>query len=319
MTSDENERVTVVYVNDVSSMETMSIYRAVADDHGGVRVLFRNDLDLVCDSAVASTIDLILVGTERLRVEDVDACVNLRGVHKLGTGVDNVPLEHLQASGIPFRNNQGLNALQVAEHCVAVMLAHYRRLLVADRGLRDGRWLKPVLRTSLSSLAGRTVALAGFGATAREITRLLEPWGCVFRAHDPYVAAAVFEAHGVGACSTLEDAATGADILSLHLPLTPSTVGSVGPIVLSRLNRGGLVVNTSRAGVLDLDALARLLDSDPEAGAALDVFDSEPLAAEDRVLQLPRTTLTPHIAGASRELIQRHFTESINAWSEEEQ
>jgi D-3-phosphoglycerate dehydrogenase / 2-oxoglutarate reductase len=312
-------RARVVFVNDVLSDETIWVYQEEATERGDVELLFRNEVGQLEDSPLASTIDLILVGTERLRVEDVDACVNLQGVHKLGTGVDNVPIEHLRMLGIPFRNNQGVNANQVAEHCVAMMLAHYRQILVADRGLRSGVWLKPVLRTSLSSLSGRTVALAGFGATAREVTRLLRPWGCTFKAYDPYVASTMFEDLDVLGCATLEDAADGSDILTLHLPLMPSTERVVGSSVLSRLNSGGLVINTSRAGVLDLDALSAFLDLDPEAGAALDVFDAEPIEVGDRVLRLPRTILTPHIAGASRELIRLHFAAAINSWSKEEQ
>jgi D-3-phosphoglycerate dehydrogenase len=305
----------VVLVNDSCSPETRQVYEQAEVRHPGLELRFRDDLEPRRAPELAAEIDLVLVGTQRFEAADLEFLPRLRGVHKLGTGTDNVPVEELERRGIRFANNHGLNAAQVAEHCVALALCHVRRVLDADRSLREGLWIKRELRPTLASLRGRTVALVGFGAAARELARLLQPWGCRMRAFDPNLPETAFAGTGVARAATLREAASGAQLLSVHVPLVDGTKGLIGWEVLRLLAPDALVLNTSRAGVVDTTALERFLEENPTAGAGIDVFAAEPADADDPVLRFPRTVLTPHIAGASKGLIEEHLDRAIDEWT----
>ena len=260
------------------------------------------DATLVTDrprllAAVADAEALVVRDRTRVDAEVLAAAPRLRVVGRLGVGTDNLDLEALAARGVAVRLATGANAVSVAEHVIGALLVLSRPAFGATARLAAGEWP----RTELigREVSGRTLGLVGFGATAREVARRAAALGMAIVASDPMVPDG-----GPGVTMMDLDALLAAsDAISVHAPLLPATRGLIGAAALARLPEGALLVDTSRGGVVDHDAVVAALRSGHLAGAALDVFPDEPLtpALAARYVDVPGLVLTPHLAGVTRE------------------
>lgn len=245
-------------------------------------------------------------------VELLDAAPRLRTVGRLGVGTDNLDLEALEARGVKVHLATGANAVSVAEHVIGALLFLSRPSFTATARVAAGGWPRPELIGR--ELAGRTLGLLGFGATARAVAHRAAALGMTIATADPMVTDP-----GPGVTLLEPDALFGAaDALSVHAPLLPSTRGMVGEAAIGRMPEGALLVDTSRGGVVDHDAVIAGLRSGRLAGAALDVYPSEPLSAEEgaRYVDVPGLLLTPHLAGVTLESnvrISRMIAEAVVA------
>lgn len=260
------------------------------------------DATLVSDrarllAAVADADALIVRDRTQVDVELLDAAPRLRTVGRLGVGTDNLDLETMKARGIAVHLATGANAISVAEHVIGALLFLSRPSFATTARVIAGEWP----RTELigRELAGRTLGLLGFGATARAVAQRAAALGMAIVASDPVVTDA-----GPGVTLLEPDALFAAsDALSVHAPLLPSTRGLVGERTLGLMPVGALLVDTSRGGVVDHDAVVAALRSGHLAGAALDVHPVEPVdaAAGARYAGVPGLLLTPHLAGVTHE------------------
>jgi len=260
------------------------------------------DATLVSDrarllAAVADADALIVRDRTQVDVELLDAAPRLRTVGRLGVGTDNLDLETMKARGIAVHLATGANAISVAEHVIGALLFLARPSFATTARVIAGEWP----RTELigRELAGRTLGLLGFGATARAVAQRAAALGMAIVASDPVVTDA-----GPGVTLLELDALFAAsDALSVHAPLLPSTRGLVGERTLGLMPVGALLVDTSRGGVVDHDAVVAALLSGHLAGAALDVHPVEPVdaAAGARYDGVPGLLLTPHLAGVTHE------------------
>ncbi|HEY6219698.1 MAG TPA: NAD(P)-dependent oxidoreductase [Gemmatimonadaceae bacterium] len=221
----------------------------------------------------------------------------LRMISIWGTGYEHVDLVECRARGITVTNTPGANAHAVAEHTVVLMLAALRRLPEMDRTLRAGVWP----REHLSQLEGKTVGLVGLGMIGLRVGALLRPFGVKLLAwtrskNDPRAEA--IGARWVPAEVLLREA----DIVSLHLRLTPETTNFLDAKRIAMMKPGVLLVNTARAGLVEKGALITALQAGKIA-AALDVFHTEPVPADDPLLDLAMV-VTPHNAGNTTEAIE---------------
>jgi D-3-phosphoglycerate dehydrogenase len=227
------------------------------------------------------------------------ACPNLQLVSVWGTGTDHIDLAACRARSVSVTSTPGVNAHAVAEHAVALMLALMRRIPPMDRDLREGGWA----RAPLVQLEGRTVGLVGLGAIASRLAALLVPFGVKLLAtslRPDEGRAATLGARAVPIETLLRES----DVVSLHLRVTPDTTGYIGRERLALMKSGAFLVNTARGALVDTPALIEALSSGRLAGAALDVYEEEPLRAGDPLLALPNVVLTPHVAGMTREVIE---------------
>lgn len=235
----------------------------------------------------------------RVDAEVMDASPQLKVISKHGVGVDNIDIQAAAARGIPVLVATGANAVSVAEHAIALLLAAVKRILPLDSGLRAGRWEKPGF--SGREIAGSTMGLMGMGAIAQATGRIGKGLGLKLIGYDPYAPDSAFEALGATRCATFEDMLTQTHILSLHCPLTDKTRGILNADALARMPAGGYVINTARGGLIDEAALVASVQSGHLAGAGLDTFAVEPPAPDHPFFAVPEIILTPHIGGVTRQ------------------
>lgn len=227
------------------------------------------------------------------------ACRNLEMVSIWGTGTDNVDLDAAGRHGVTVTNTPGTNALAVAEHALALMLALARRIPRIEREMRQGQWPRELL----TQLLGKTVGVFGVGTIGARVVALtraigMEPLGFSLRGDSEHVVAA-----GARPASK-EEILRDADVVTLHLRLVPETRGFLGRRELGSMKRSALLVNTGRGALVERDALMEALSQGKIAGAALDVFHDEPLKPGDPLLALDNVVLSPHNAGQTPEVIR---------------
>ncbi|HVT40957.1 MAG TPA: phosphoglycerate dehydrogenase [Gemmatimonadaceae bacterium] len=223
-------------------------------------------------------------------------CARLRLISIWGTGTDNVDLAACRRRRVCVTNTPGVNANAVAEHTLGLILAVTRRIPAMDAEIRAGQWP----RAQLAQLEGKTLGLVGLGAIGRRVAMLAAPFGMQLLAATTGPDAGRAEAVGAKHVP-IEAVLRESDIVSLHLRLTDQTAGIISRDRIALMQPSAFLVNTARAGLVDREALAEALRHGRLAGAALDVFHQEPIAADDELRSLTNVVLTPHSAGMTRE------------------
>ncbi|MHB1666608.1 MAG: hydroxyacid dehydrogenase [Thiomonas sp.] len=244
---------------------------------------------------------LIVRNRTRVDAELLAAAPQLRVVGRLGVGLDNIDLTACAARDIQVIPASGANAQAVAEYVIATAMLLLRGAYLSSAEVAAGAWPRAHLSEG-REIAGKTLGLVGFGDIGRCTARLAVALGMRVLAHDPMV-----ELHSpmwaqTGAARRELDALLAeSDVVSLHVPLTPQTHNLIDAGKLALMRSGAVLVNTARGGVIDEQALAAALRSGQLGGAALDVFEHEPLAAGSPLAGLRNLILTPHVAGVTRE------------------
>src|SRR5262244_3795294 len=227
----------------------------------------------------------------------MDKAPKLRVIGRAGVGVDNIDLDAATKAGIAVMNTPGANAIAVAEHTIALMLAMARNISRADSTTRAGKWEKKSLQGT--ELRGKTLGIIGLGRIGMEVARRARAFGMNLIAHDPFVAAAVARELDIQ-LADLDHLYAAADYITLHVGLTPQTAGMINAQALGKMKKGVRIVNCARGELVDETALAAALKSKHVAGAALDVFTTEPPKGST-LLGLENVLATPHIAGSTNE------------------
>ena len=278
------------------------------------------DPDLVDDRAgllglVADADGLIVRNRTQVDAPLLDVGPRLRVVGRLGVGLDNIDLDACSARSIAVRPAVGANADSVAEYVIAAALALVRGVFMSTGAVVAGEWPRVAL-TGLE-IQGRTMGLIGFGDIAQRVAARARALGMSVVAHDPFLQPDD-TAWAMAQSETFEGVLTRADVVSLHVPLTDETSGLIGRSALDMMPQTAVLVNTSRGGVVDEEALVEALRSGTIRGAALDVFATEPVdaASGERFFGVPNLLLTPHIAGITEESHQRVSSMVANAVAE---
>jgi phosphoglycerate dehydrogenase-like enzyme len=269
--------------------------------------------DELAERVVAGGFDAVVVEAEFVTRDVLEAAPGLRVVASARGKPVNVDLAAATELGRVVLGTPGRNADSVADLCMGMLLDRVRHISAAARLVRDGGWavgldddsLVPYIRFRGMELAGRRLGLLGFGAVARALARRARAFGMEVQAHDPFVDAAVMEAHGVVPLE-LDALLATSEVLSVHVERTPQTVGMLSAERLRALPRGAVLINTARAQVVDQDAIVALVAEGHLAAAALDVVAPEPLPAAHPLLGDDRILVLPHIGGATHDVVRRH-------------
>lgn len=253
---------------------------------------------------------LVVRSATRVDAELLAAAPALRVVGRAGTGTDNIDLEAATRAGIQVVNAPNANSLSAAEHTLALLLALARRVPEGDRSVRSGGWERK--RLAGVELAGKTLGVVGLGRIGRLVAERARAFGMNLLIFDPFVLEDPASAPGAERAAGLEDLMARSDFVTLHVPLTGETRGLIGEEALRHARPGLRLVNTSRGGVVDEAALAAALHAGRVAGAALDVFASEPPAGSP-LLTLPQVVVTPHLGASTVEAQARAGVEVAGA------
>jgi D-3-phosphoglycerate dehydrogenase / 2-oxoglutarate reductase len=241
---------------------------------------------------------LIVRSAVKVNTEVLSKAPKLRVVGRAGVGVDNVDLPAATAAGVLVMNTPGGNAVSVAEHTIALMLGLARALPQASASTKSGKWEKKKFLGS--ELRGKTLGVIGLGSIGRELVKRAAPFEMRIIASDPYVSSLTAADLHVELVD-LKVLYQQSDYISLHMALTPETQRMINKSALDSMKTGVRIINCARGELIDTAALQDAMASGKVAGAGLDVFEKEPPAAEEPILQQENLIATPHIGGSTEE------------------
>jgi D-3-phosphoglycerate dehydrogenase len=265
----------------------------------GVTIVDRRDRRLASILPELAQADALLTeGLERIDAGVIASLDRCRVISVYAVGTDGVDVAAATARGIVVANVPGYCATEVAEHTLALILATWRRLRRAQYVARSGSWALDDLMP-IRQLTGRTLGLLGYGQIAREVAVRARALGLNVLAHDPYLGGGSAD-QNVLLCGR-EELLRASDILSIHLPATAETIGSVDAAAFALLPDGAILVNAGRGAVVDEVALLAALRSGRLSGAGIDVLTSEPPPVGHPLLALDSVICTPHMAYYSEE------------------
>jgi (S)-sulfolactate dehydrogenase len=244
---------------------------------------------------------LIVRNRTQVRGALLDALAKARVVGRLGVGLDNIDVPACEAKKIKVIPATGANALAVAEYVIATAMMLRRASYLSTNAVVEGKWPRNALSNGRET-AGSTLGLIGFGSIGQLTAQLAKAIGMTVIAYDPVIADSHPAWMDTGAIRvSLADVITDADVVSLHVPLVDATRNLMNAERIATMKRGAILINTARGGIVDDAAVAAALKSGQLGGAAIDVFEKEPLPASEVFAGCPNLILTPHIAGVSAE------------------
>jgi D-3-phosphoglycerate dehydrogenase len=240
--------------------------------------------------------DIVVVQFAPISSSFIERAQSLKLIGVLRGGVENVAVETATRKGVSVMNTPGRNARAVAECTMGMILAEIRNIARSHADLRRNKWHRSFPNSdAIPELCGKTVGLVGYGAVAQLVAGYLKAFGSRIIAFDPYFAGDPAPAELVNLVFLMKNS----DIVSLHARLTDESYHLIGEKELAMMKPTAVLVNTARSGLVDEPALARALEDKRIAGAALDVFDEEPLPADHAFVRLENVTITTHLAGST--------------------
>ena len=281
----------------------------VADDLSaeGVEVLRRAGLQVdvrvgmkpdELEAAIGDYDAIAVRSATKVTARLLEKASRLRVVGRAGVGIDNVDLDAATRRGVVVMNSPGGSSVTVAELAIAMMLALSRHIVQATTSIKAGKWEKK--RFQGHELAGKTLGVVGIGNIGSVVVDRARSMKMSVVAYDPFISAEAASQLGVELV-TLDEVWARSDVISLHVPLTEQTRNVVNAAALARMKKGVLLVNCARGGLVDENALAGALASGHVGGAALDVFEKEPVSPENPLLALDGFICTPHLGASTEE------------------
>jgi D-3-phosphoglycerate dehydrogenase / 2-oxoglutarate reductase len=280
------------------------IREPIAD--AGIELLrSRFDVDVTPNGELADLIGgyegIVIRSATKLTADLIERADRLRVIGRAGVGVDNVDVDAATRRGIVVANAPESNVVSAAEHAVGLLVALARNIPQAHAAFTQGRWERS--RWGGVELADKTLGVLGFGRIGQQVARRAAGLQMRVLAYDPFVSRERFRELGVERAETAEEIYAAADFLTIHLPLTAETRGTIGRGALAGMKDGIRIVNAARGELVDEEALVEALRSGKVAGAALDVFCEEPYSGP--LLELENVVVTPHLAASTAEAQDR--------------
>lgn len=241
---------------------------------------------------------LMVRSASKVTAEVIARAKNLKIIGRAGVGVDNIDIPAATARGILVINSPGGNTIAATEHTMAMMLAMSRNIPIANETMQKGEWNRK--KYVGVELRGKTLGVIGMGRIGSGVAKRAMAFEMNVIAYDPYINEERAKALGV-TVGTFEDVITKSDFITVHMPLTPDTKGMIGMEQMKRMKKGVRLVNCARGGILDENDLAEAVRSGIVAGAAIDVYTSEPVTKDHPLVGVPGIVLTPHLGASTVE------------------
>lgn len=243
-------------------------------------------------AGMADAVIVMVTPYAKVTPDEIALMRQCKAIVRYGIGYDNIDAVTATRAGVPVSIVPDASTEEVASHALATGLALARRVPQGDAAIRNGGWAAKIAYDA-PKLSDLDVGILGMGRIGRLVAGWWSAIGARVKAYDPFATFSDVPAAG------LDEILEQSDVVSLHLPLTANTPHLISGEVLGRMRRGAVVVNVSRGGLIDEDALAAALQSGHIAGAALDTFAKEPVPADSPLRQAPNALLTPHVAWRS--------------------
>jgi D-3-phosphoglycerate dehydrogenase len=263
------------------------------------------DVDVDADTPLEEIIGrydaIVIRSATKLTADLIDRAARLRMIGRAGVGIDNVDVDAATRRGIIVANAPGSTVVSAAEQTVGLLVALARNIPQAHAALKQGRWERS--KWGGVELDGKTLGVVGFGRIGQQVARRAVGLGMHVVAYDPFVSDERFRELGVDQAPTLDEVLGAADFLTLHSPLTDETRALINRETIAKMRNGARLVNAARGALIDEEALAEAIRSGKLAGAALDVFSSEPY--DGPLLELDEVVVTPHLAASTDEAQDR--------------
>jgi len=288
---------TVFYLNPGATSDVLSIIREELPASWRLLPAEGNEF-----AEQLSVCDFLLVPDQPVLAQHLTAAPRLTMIQHQGVGYERIDLAACRAKQIPVCLTPEGTTTGVAEHTILLVLALYKRLVVAANGVRAGRWMQWELRPQSFELSGKTLGLVGLGRIGREVARRALAFDCRVVYFDPVVASS--DDPRLTRCTSLVELVSSSDIVSLHLPVTSASRKLVNDDLLTHFKTGSVLVNTARGALVDELALLAALNRGHLAGAALDVLEEEPPAASNPLLHMENVLVTPHISAGTRDALK---------------
>jgi D-3-phosphoglycerate dehydrogenase len=243
--------------------------------------------------------DALIVRSEtKVTADIIGAADNLKVIGRAGTGVDNIDVPAATARGVVVMNAAGGNSVTTAEHTISLMMSLARKIPQAHAKLKGGKWDKKSFMGA--ELAGKTLGVIGLGNIGKIVASRAQGLAMKVVAYDPFITKEVASRAGIE-LATLDEVFERSDFVTVHTPLTDETRGVIGQSAFAKMKDGIRVINCARGGLVDEQALHDAIKSGKVAGAALDVFEQEPVPADNPLLALDEVIVTPHLGASTHE------------------
>lgn len=262
----------------------------------------KTEADLI---SLVSDADAVITQFAKINANVIGAMKKARAIIRYGIGVDNVDLDAARSRNIPVCNIPDYCMDEVADQTLAFILATTRQVVPNTLHLHEGKWGLPVPLVAMQSLKNLTVGVIGFGRIGREVVRRLLAFKCRVLLFDPVVPATEIVKAGAEAAASVDVLLAQSDVVTAHCPSSAQTRRMFNADAFAKMKPGAIFINVSRGDLVDSDALVAALQSGKLSAAALDVFDPEPIPAENPILKMPNVILAAHIASASPPAVKR--------------
>ncbi|MFA5275833.1 MAG: phosphoglycerate dehydrogenase [Candidatus Omnitrophota bacterium] len=284
-----------ILVSDPLSEEGLKILKEVKEFQVDVKTDLKPD-------ALKETIKdydaLVVRSATKVTKDIIGAAAKLKVIGRAGVGLDNVDLEAATAKGIIVMNTPGGNTISTAEHTMSMILSLSRNIPQANSSTKKGEWKRAKFMGV--ELYGKTLGIAGFGRIGSEVAKRALSFGMKVLAFDPFLSREVAQGLGVEVVE-LKDILENADYITVHTPLTEETKHMISKKEFSVMKKGVRIVNCARGGIIDEAALIVAIKEGRVAGAALDVFEQEPVAPENELLKMENVIVAPHLGASTEE------------------
>ena len=267
--------------------------------------VYAHDLPEKEKAELASAADFLILFPSELEASVLRAAHKLKLVQLVSAGFERMPLDLLAELEIPFVNNGGTNAIDVAEHTFALILSVYRRLTEMDRNVRNDGWKEIDSGMTTFTIQGKTVGIIGLGHIGKEVAKRLIPFDAQALYFDPFPVPEETESGLQVERVSLDELLERSDIVTLHVPLNDQTRHLIGAAELARMKSSAVLINTCRGPVVDEGALIQALKTGAIRAAGLDVLHEEPTDPNNPILELENVIFTPHVAGVTYDTWQR--------------
>jgi len=284
-----------ILVSDALSEEGLKIFKEAKE----LSVDVKTDLKPDALKEIIKDYDALVVrSSTKVTKEVIEAAKKLKVIGRAGVGLDNVDLEAATAQGIIVMNTPGGNTISTAEHTFSMILALSRNIAQATASTKKGEWKRSKFMGV--ELYNKVLGIVGMGRIGSEVAKRAKSFGMKVLAFDPFLSAKVAEGIGVEVAE-LKKVLQEADYITVHTPLTEETKHMISDKEFDMMKKGVRIINCARGGIIDEVALAKAVKDGKVAGAAMDVFENEPLAADSELLKLDNVITTPHLGASTEE------------------